>query len=73
MNTMTLPALCDRAAARELLPDMRDAICATPLAIDASGVEKIGQAMLQVLVSASRTEGGITLHAPSQALLGPQI
>ncbi|MEM7779735.1 MAG: STAS domain-containing protein [Pseudomonadota bacterium] len=69
MNTLSLPSVCDRAAAREILPELRDAIASSPLAIDASKVEKVGQAMLQVLLSASGTEGGITLHSPSNALI----
>jgi anti-anti-sigma regulatory factor len=39
-----------------------------PLAVDASKVERIGQAMLQVLVSAARSEGGIAVQHPSPAV-----
>ncbi len=45
---------------------MSEAIGPAALAIDASKVERIGQAMLQLLVSAAHTEGGITLIAPSE-------
>lgn len=67
MMTFTLPANCDRAAARALLPDIRDGLGPHPLMIDASAVERIGQAMLQVLVAAARTESGITIASPSAA------
>lgn len=67
MTTLALPRNCDRAAARALLPDIQDAIGPQPLVIDASAVERIGQAMLQVLVAAARSDSGITLAAPSSA------
>ncbi len=67
MNTLSLPASCDRAATKALYTDICEALGPAPLAIDASAVEKIGQAMLQVLVSANRSDGGIVVTAPSQA------
>lgn len=67
MTTIALPRTCDRAAARALLPDIRDAVGPQPLIIDASGVERIGQAMLQVLLAAARSDSGITIPAPSAA------
>lgn len=66
MNTVTLPAICDRAAARSIHPDVVEAISGTPVTIDASAVERIGQAMLQLLVSASGTGSGISLTCPSE-------
>lgn len=69
MNSFTLPAICDRAAARALHPDLRDAIGPTKVSVDASAVERIGQAMLQLLASAAASESGITLNAPSDAFL----
>lgn len=69
MTIIALPSTCDRAAARALLPDIRDAIGAQPLTVDASAVERIGQAMLQLLVAAARSESGITLTAPSGAFI----
>lgn len=69
MTTIALPPNCDRAAARALLPDIRDALGPRPVAIDASAVERIGQAMLQVLVAAARSDSGITLVSPSAALV----
>lgn len=67
MTIFALPPNCDRAAARALLPDIRDGLGPHPLTIDASAVERIGQAMLQVLVAAARTESGIIIAAPSTA------
>lgn len=67
MTTVTLPAICDRAAARSLHPDFCDAIGEQKIAVDASAVERIGQSMLQLLASASATESGISLHGPSEA------
>jgi anti-anti-sigma regulatory factor len=67
VTTISLPRNSDRAAARALLPDIRDAIGPQPLVIDASAVERIGQAMLQVLIAAARSDSGITLAAPSSA------
>ena len=69
MTTVCLPAVCDRAAARALHLDIRDAIGDTPLSIDASKVEKIGQSMLQILVSAAGSEAGITIDGPSQSVI----
>lgn len=69
MNTVTLPAICDRAAARSVYPDLVEAIGDAKVTVDVSAVERIGQAMLQVLVSASKTEGGISLISPSEAFM----
>lgn len=66
---IALPPVCDRSAAAALYPEMAESLGVTPLGIDASRVEKIGQAMLQMLVSAARTEGGITVHQPSAAFI----
>ncbi|MEE4200713.1 STAS domain-containing protein [Erythrobacter sp.] len=69
----TLPATCDRAAAREMHETLNKAIGVEgqddPLAIDASAVEAIGQAMLQVLLSAARTGAGIIVRQPSDAFI----
>ena len=64
---MTLPKICDRAAARVLQPELRDALDTTAMVLDASEVERVGQAVLQLLVSAARSEGGIELRNPSEA------
>jgi anti-anti-sigma regulatory factor len=64
--SITLPANCDRGAASALYPELCDAMGAQPLTIEAAKVERIGQAMLQVLVSAARSEGGIAIAAPSE-------
>jgi anti-anti-sigma regulatory factor len=66
---ITLPPICDRSAAAALYPEIAESLGPAPLAIDASRVERIGQAMLQLLVSAARSEGGITIQQPSPALI----
>lgn len=65
--SITLPARCDRAAAEALLPEMVAALGSGPLRIDARGCQHIGQAMLQLLVSARQTGEGAVIQ-PSQAL-----
>lgn len=65
---IALPPICDRSAASALYPEIAEALGPAPLAVDASKVERIGQAMLQLLVSAAKTEGGIAIHRPSSAL-----
>ncbi|WP_034959211.1 STAS domain-containing protein [Erythrobacter longus] len=69
MNTVILPAICDRAAARSVYPELIGSIGDAKVAIDASGVERVGQSMLQLLVSAAETEGGIALNSPSEPFL----
>ncbi|MEM1195968.1 MAG: STAS domain-containing protein [Pseudomonadota bacterium] len=69
MNTISLPANCDRAAAKALYTDICEALGPAPLAIDAAAVEKVGQAMLQILISANRSDGGIVVQAPSPAFV----
>ncbi len=64
---IALPPVCDRSAAAALYPEFAESLGAAPLGVDAGRVEKIGQAMLQLLVSAARSEGGITIHQPSGA------
>ena len=63
MNTITLPARCDRAAAEALWPELVAAMGNTATHIDASGVEHVGQAVLQLLVSARRSGGGARIAA----------
>lgn len=66
---ITLPTICDRSAATALFPELADSLGPVPLAIDAARVERIGQAMLQMLVSAARSEGGIAIQQPSPAFI----
>jgi anti-anti-sigma regulatory factor len=66
MNSITLPARCDRAATEALWPELVAAMGDGPTAIDASGVEHVGQAMLQLLVSARRSGGGAVITASSK-------
>lgn len=65
MNTLTLPTSCDRTAAKAIYTEITEALGPCVLTIDASGVEKIGQAMLQVLIAASKCDGGIAIRQPS--------
>ena len=67
MRQITLPARCDRAAAEALLPEFQAALGAGVLNIDATSTEQIGQAMLQLLVSARRSGDGASI-TPSNAL-----
>lgn len=67
MSSITLPARCDRAAAEALLPELIAALGSGPLRIDASECQQVGQAMLQLLVSARQTGEGAIIK-PSQAL-----
>lgn len=67
MNTISLPANCDRASTRALYTDICEALGPAPLTIDTSAVEKIGQAMFQVLIAANGSDGGIVIHEPSRA------
>lgn len=67
MPAITLPARCDRAAAEALLPDLIAASRCGRIEIDASQVAQVGQAVLQLLVSARLTGSGATI-APSAAL-----
>ena len=64
---ITLPPICDRGAAAALYPELAESLGAAPLLVDAARVERIGQAMLQLLASAARSEGGIAIHRPSPA------
>jgi anti-anti-sigma regulatory factor len=68
MPMIHLPARCDRAAAEALLPEMQAALTGGALQIDASEAEQIGQAVLQLLVSARRTGSGAQI-TPSPALI----
>lgn len=67
MSSIILPARCDRAAAEALLPEFIAALGSGPLRIDARQCEHIGQAMLQLLVSARQTGDGALID-PSPAL-----
>jgi anti-anti-sigma regulatory factor len=67
MRIITLPARCDRAATEALLPEFQAALGAGALSIDASASQQIGQAMLQLLISARRTGEGAQIK-PSPAL-----
>lgn len=69
MPTLTLPVICDRAATIAFYPDLCEALGTMPLTLDASRVERLGQSMLQMLASAARSEGGLTVLNPSEPFL----
>ncbi|MBX9884068.1 MAG: chemotaxis protein CheX [Novosphingobium sp.] len=62
MPTITLPPRCDRAAAEALLPEMVAGLGSGALQINARDCTQIGQAMLQLLVSARRTGDGAVIE-----------
>ena len=62
MPTISLPPQCDRAAAQALLPQMIAALGAGTMTIDASACTQIGQAVLQLLISARRTGDGAVIN-----------
>lgn len=55
MHTVHLPARCDRAAAIALHPELRDRLAEGEVVIDGSDVTQLGQATLQLLLSARQT------------------
>jgi anti-anti-sigma regulatory factor len=67
MSSIILPVRCDRAAAEALLPEMIASLGSGPLQIDARECRQIGQAMLQLLISARQTAEGAII-APSREL-----
>ncbi|HKR91278.1 STAS domain-containing protein [Novosphingobium sp.] len=67
MSTVTLPARCDRAAAEAIWPELVAALGNGAIRIDGTTVDHIGQAVLQLLVSARRSGEGAVI-APSAAL-----
>lgn len=66
MTTIILPARCDRAATEALLPEFVATIGTGPVDVDGTATTQIGQAMLQLLVSARRTgEGAHIASSPA--------
>ena len=63
MTRIVLPECCTRSAAEALLPEVVAALGDGPLTIDARGVTRVGQACLQLLVSARRSNGGAAILA----------
>lgn len=63
MNSVTLPARCDRAAAEAIWPELVAALGNGAIRIDGSAVQHVGQAFLQLLVSARRSGGGAVITA----------
>lgn len=74
MKVISLLPVMDREAVSLLVPELRDAIkAAVPVTLVADKVDQIGQAGLQMLLSARRsaTAAGVDLaiEAPSDALM----
>lgn len=63
MNCITLPARCDRAAAEAIWPEFVAALGNGAIRVDGSAVEHVGQAVLQLLVSARRSGDGVEITA----------
>ncbi len=63
MPAIILPPRCDRAAAEALLPDLVAASRGGRVEIDASKAEQVGQAMLQLLVSARVSASSCAISA----------
>ncbi len=55
MRHMSLPTRCDRAAAIAFHPELRTHLLKGAVEIDGRDVAQIGQAMLQLLLSARQT------------------
>lgn len=68
MNSVILPACCNRSAADALLPELVAAMAGGPVRIDGSAATQVGQSVLQLLVSARRSGEGATI-VPSAALI----
>lgn len=68
MTTIVLPDRCDRGAADALLPDLLATVGSGPVLLDGSGVRQVGQAMLQLLLSARRTVDA-AIVSPSSTLV----
>ena len=63
MPPIVLPPYCDRGATLALHPEFLAQLGAGPIEIDASGSERVGQLMLQLLLAARRSSGGATITA----------
>jgi hypothetical protein len=68
MNSIKLPARCDRAAAETLFPEFVAAMGSGATEVDGEAVTMVGQGMLQLLVSARRSGNGAVIK-PSEVLL----
>lgn len=66
MQTITLPARCDRASLIDLLSQLR-AAAGEPVMVDGGKVEQAGQALLQMLVSFRKSQPE-SMILPSPAL-----
>lgn len=67
MQIIELPAHCDRQAAAAIFPELVEAADDGPVLIDAGKVERMGMAMLQLLLATRRSADGLKLVAASDA------
>jgi STAS domain len=63
MQTITLPANCDRSTALQLHPELCAVAESGSFRIDGRGCEKAGQLLLQVLLSARRSQPELAIDA----------
>ena len=68
MSEFKLPPVCDRAAVQTLHSEWTEAVGDDPIVLVGSDVETMSHAMLQLLVSAARTGGGVIIADPSEPL-----
>ena len=73
MIPIKLPSRCDRAAALALLPEFRAAAAAGRISVDATSVTQIGQAALQLLVSACRSGAGATIMTSTEVMEAAEL
>lgn len=63
MSIITLPAFCDRGATLALHPEFLAQGGSDRITVDATGCERVGQLMLQLLLAARRSSGGADITA----------
>jgi anti-anti-sigma regulatory factor len=71
MQIIHLPAECDSKAIKQLMPELDTAIAAGAVTVDASATRRIGQTLLQLLLSARETARfhGVALDISGSAAL----
>lgn len=68
MQTIELPAHCDRNAAAALCPDLQEATEVGPVRVNAAKVERMSMAMLQLLLAARSSTHGLHIENASDAM-----
>ena len=72
MQIIKLPAVCNRSAALQFHPELCAASEAGPFRINATECEKVGQLMLQVLLSARRSHPELEIEASAALRLAAE-